>query len=77
MGNKKAGFTVDDIVIKVSCPRCDHQQHSPNYPNSFGWDKADINRVGERGVIVCENDACRERFALPVKVFELMPGGRG
>ncbi|MGH9942462.1 MAG: hypothetical protein ACRD9R_08920 [Pyrinomonadaceae bacterium] len=72
MNRRKAEFRVEDVVVSVICPHCQNQQHSPNYPTSFGWDKSDAKRVGPKGEMACE--MCRQKFALPAALFSLMTG---
>ncbi len=70
MGKKKAGYTIEDVIVSIVCPHCMNKQHSPNYPDSFGWDRSDVKRVGRRSEVKCE--ACGRTFPLPATLFNLM-----
>lgn len=72
MNTLRADFKVDDLIVNVSCPHCQNKQSSPNYPSSFGWDRKDVNKVGVRGEINCQQ--CGKKFMLPAKLFNMMAG---
>lgn len=70
MSQRKAVFIVDDMIVKVECLTCGTPQHSPNYPNSLGWDKKDVKGIGSKGHVACAN--CRAKFALPAVLVKQM-----
>lgn len=72
MPREKARFRIEDVIVSVYCPHCEARQASPHYPESHGWDRADVKKYGARGALTCGN--CRERFLLPAKVLELFAG---
>jgi hypothetical protein len=72
MAKPKARYRIDDLIVTVYCPACEARLASPGYPESHGWDKADVRKFGARGAVTCVN--CRERFLLPAKLLELFVG---
>lgn len=74
MSQLKAQFTIEDVIVSVICPKCDNKQPSPNNPASLGWDRKDVNRVGQAGVVICANEKCRLRFPLLVRLFNPLAG---
>jgi hypothetical protein len=72
MAKAKARFTVEDLIVSVTCPGCGARLRSPGYPDSFGWDKSDVRRFRGDKAAACES--CRESFRLPVKLFDLFAG---
>jgi hypothetical protein len=74
-GRLKAQFNIEDVVVSVVCPSCHNKQPSPNWPSSYGWDRKDVGHVGRAGVVVCATETCRQRFPLPVTLFNLVAGG--
>ncbi len=73
MAKKKAEVKVEDVIVSVACPECGERLVSPGFPQSLGWDRKDVKKVGAGGRLNCPK--CRNRFELPAKLFTLVEGG--
>jgi hypothetical protein len=73
MPRRKAEVIVEDIIVTVKCPNCHFPQPSPRYPGSFGWDGAELIKVGAASVTCFK---CQELFNIPASL-KALASGRG